>query len=393
VPTDPGIRVYGWADAGTELSTSKHSTAPMSYNVDPNTLQLDQFILRIEKQPDTVQTDHFDWGFRLSNLYGIDYRFTTQQGILSNQLLQRNQLYGYDPVEAYGILYFPKVAQGLELQIGRYISPPDIEAQLAPNNYIYSHSLMFTYDAYTQTGVLGILKLSNYWTIEAGLHGGNDTSPWNPSAHLTGELFGRWISHSNHDSVLFGVDAYNNAPVSVYDVNGEAFAHDNVQQFNATWTHVFNPRLHVLTEGYYIYSKDAFLGGTINNGPYQFGSGGGDGPFSSIYTPVSQGGYYIPGISSSVGLVNYIEDKISPDDFISLRTDYLTDPNGQRTGFRSNYGSLTFGITHKFNSKVEIRPEYRIEHAFGNGATPYDNATKSYQRSFGMDAIINFGNP
>jgi hypothetical protein len=33
-----------------------------------------------------------------------------------------------------------------------------------------------------------------------------------------------------------------------------------------------------------------------------------------------------------------------------------------------------------------------MEHAFGNGATLYGNGTKSYQRTFGMDAIINFGN-
>jgi len=39
------------------------------------------------------------------------------------------------------------------VRIGRYISLPDIEAQLAPNNYTYSHSLLYTFDCYTQTGV------------------------------------------------------------------------------------------------------------------------------------------------------------------------------------------------------------------------------------------------
>jgi len=38
------------------------------------------------------------------------------------------------------------------LRIGRYISLPDIEAQLAPNNYTYSHSILYTYDCYTQVG-------------------------------------------------------------------------------------------------------------------------------------------------------------------------------------------------------------------------------------------------
>jgi hypothetical protein len=45
-------------------------------------------------------------------------------------------------------LYFP-VMQGLDVRIGRFISIPDIEAQLAPNNYTYVHSLTYTYDNFT----------------------------------------------------------------------------------------------------------------------------------------------------------------------------------------------------------------------------------------------------
>jgi len=52
-----------------------------------------------------VQTDHFDWGFRLANLYGLDYSFTTAKGVFSQQLLYNNQEYGYDPVMMYVDLY------------------------------------------------------------------------------------------------------------------------------------------------------------------------------------------------------------------------------------------------------------------------------------------------
>jgi hypothetical protein len=51
----------------------------------------------------------------------------------------------------YADVYVPFVAQGLNIRMVRYISLPDIEAQLAPDNYTYSHSLLYTYDAYTQT--------------------------------------------------------------------------------------------------------------------------------------------------------------------------------------------------------------------------------------------------
>ena len=42
----------------------------------------DQQVLYIERLPDTVQTDHIDWGFRIAQLYGQDYRYTTIKGIL-----------------------------------------------------------------------------------------------------------------------------------------------------------------------------------------------------------------------------------------------------------------------------------------------------------------------
>ena len=78
----------------------------------------------------------------------------------------------------YVDLYFPKVAQGMNVRIGRYISLPDIEAQLAPNNYTYSHSLLYTFDCYTQTGVNTTAKLSNHWMVQPGVSAGCDVAPW-----------------------------------------------------------------------------------------------------------------------------------------------------------------------------------------------------------------------
>jgi Putative beta-barrel porin-2, OmpL-like. bbp2 len=403
VPSDPGVRVYGWADVGTELSTSKYSNYPLTYDDVPNRVELDQFILRAERQPDTVQTNHFDWGFRVTGLYGVDYRWTTQEGMLSNQLLLRNQTNGFDPVEAYGILYFPKWGQGTYVEVGRYISPPDIEAQLAPNNFLYTHSLMFDFDSYTQTGVLVQTKLSNYWTLEYAIDAGEDIAPWDGSAHTpTGLLLARYVSHSNRNSVLFGINS-----LSLGSKNGQNFTtyakgsfinpstglaqpmiwgHDNLQQQNVTWTHVFNSGFQNQFEAYYLYQYNAYVGGTVNNynvatgGPVYLGAGGGIGAF-------------LPGLSSATGFVDYLEYKSSPRDVISFRTDYVNDPRGERSGFATAYGSLTLGLQHKFNSVFMIRPEIRTEKAFRAGVTPYDNGTKGYQSTFGMDAILNFGNP
>lgn len=136
------IQIYGWIDFGGNLSTSHarpYGNLPAAYSEVPNGVQLDQATLYFERVPDTIQTDHWDWGFRLTNLYGLDYRFTTAEGYFSQQLLNNPKAngsignkYGYDPVMAYVDLYDPHIAKGMDIRIGRYISLPDIEAQLAP---------------------------------------------------------------------------------------------------------------------------------------------------------------------------------------------------------------------------------------------------------------------
>ena len=366
---EKNIRLYGWVNPSYNRSSSSNSNIPMSYTIVPNHVELQELVLRAERVPDTLQTSHTDWGFRVTNLYGMDYRYTTAQGIFSNQLLANNALYGYDPIEAYGQLYFPSVAEGMLVTIGRYISPPDIESQLSPANYLVTHSLMFTYDAATQTGINATIKFNDQWTVLLGLHAGDDMAPWTSASHVpTVEALLRWVSDDNNDSLWGGIDSINNG---AFKGN-----HDNLQQFNLTWTHRFTERVFISTELYYLYQFDASQGGTCNVGPVEnYGDGGGCGPL-------------IPGFSSAFGAVNFLEFKVFEKNFMSFRTDYLDDAKGQRTGFDTSYLSFTLGLTHVFSSNIELRPEVRYETAFD--ATPYNNGKKKDQTSFVVDTIIRF---
>ncbi len=76
----------------------------------------------------------------------------------------------------------------MNVRIGRYVSLPDIEAQLAPNNYTYSHSILYTIDPFTQTGIMFSTKLSDHWLMQTGLSGGNDVAPWVSDAQVTGTV-------------------------------------------------------------------------------------------------------------------------------------------------------------------------------------------------------------
>jgi hypothetical protein len=108
------IQAYGWIDVGGNVSSSKlpSGNAPAAYDYKPNTIQLDQAVLYVERTPDTVQADHIDWGFRVSAIYGENYRYTTSYGLGSYQLLDENKFNGYDFPMVYGEIYFPQVMQG-----------------------------------------------------------------------------------------------------------------------------------------------------------------------------------------------------------------------------------------------------------------------------------------
>ena len=77
----------------------------------------------------------------------------TARGWFSDQLLKHNHLYGYTNCSSTSISTFPTIAQGMILRVGRYISPIGIEAQLSPKNYLYTHSVMYSVDLYTFTGI------------------------------------------------------------------------------------------------------------------------------------------------------------------------------------------------------------------------------------------------
>lgn len=362
------IKIYGWVDPAVNFSTSRNSNIPLSYDIVPNKLELSQAILIFERLTDTYQTDHMDWGFKFTNLYGIDYRYTTAKGYFSDQLLKNNQLYGYDPLQMYFDLYLPHVLEGMILRVGRYISPIDIEAQLSPENYLYTHSVMYTYDPYTFTGVQGIFRINERWFFMTAIQAGNDMAPFTGSSQPNGEFLLKWVSRNNKDVLFGGVDSVGKG----YYKDG----HDDLQVSSLLWEHKFTDRLHTITETYYIWQRNARSGGTVTYGPPE------------PYFPFVGPGARIPGLSDSFGVVNYTAYKLGDKDRLVLRSDVLDDFVGERTGFKTTYFEHTLGLAHYFYDWLVVRPEVRLDYT--SGAKAFDNGTRREQFTFSCDAIIRF---
>jgi hypothetical protein len=78
---------------------------------------------------------------------------------------------------------------------------------------------------------------------------------------------------------------------------------------------------HTKTEGYFMWQRDAELGGTPSAGAIEsFGGGGGDGTL-------------LPAWSCTYGVLNYTMLAVSKKDYFTLRNKYWRDERGMRSGF------------------------------------------------------------
>ena len=365
---DSRIKIYGWGEVGANASTSSQSLLPAGYPIHPGRVELDQLVFRIERLPDTAQKDHVDWGFNVTSLYGLDYRYTIMKGIFSDQLLSKNRTYGYDMPTFYGELYFPQIAQGMNVRVGRFLSVPDIETQMAPGNYLYSHSLLYIFDPFTQMGIISTVKLNEQWLVQFGAHAGNDVAAWEKTdARFTPVACVRWTSRDNNDSIYPCINSINNG----------VYAYDNLQMFVTTWSHRFSNSWNMQTEAYYTYQRDV---------PSIFGPLPIEPNTNGAVCPFGQVSCFAPAWS----IVNYQNFKISKSDYLVMRNEYFDDTRGQRTGTQTRYSTHSVGWGRWFNAWGEntglVRPELRYEHSYN--ADAYNYGTKKNQLTVMTDVIL-----
>ena len=369
------IQIYGWIEPGANISTNSvkpGGNLPAGYAYTPNTVQFDQAVIYIERLPDTVQNNHFDWGFRFSSIYGADYRYTTAYGLFSYQLLNHNFVNGYDFPMEYVDLYFP-VAQGFNVRVGRFISIPDIEAQLAPNNYTYAHSLTYIYDNFTNTGILGSLAVTKNWIVQLGVVASTDTMPWNigarisnpdpnplypgttmlkdPGAQPSATVGLRWTSDSGRDGIYLVANS----------INSGVWGYDNLQWLGGTYYHKFNDQWHIAFETWNIHE---YRVPNLDNPIAAAAIANGGTPFSPQIMPFNAPSAAHCGNTTALTCtadeqslllyVNYSPNKLNN---FTFRTEFLMDPEGQRTGVVTNYVDGALGWQHWFSPQIEVRPE------------------------------------
>ena len=410
---DNHIQIYGWVNPGANISTNTTKPGgnwPAAYSFTPNTVQLDQAVIYVERLPDTVQKDHVDWGFRISGIYGENYRYTTAYGLFSNQLLKNNSYNGYDMPMMYGEVFIPQLLEGLLIRVGRFISIPDTEAQLAPNNYMYSHSMTYAYDNYTNTGIMSTLAINKNIQAQLGVTVGTEAMPWHigatipnpfpnqvypgstmlkdPGAQPSLTAGVRFSSNDGRDTLYLVADGINNGQ----------WGYNNLQWLGGTYYHKFNDQWHITFEAYTLSQRNVL---NQNNATAQNIIANGGYPFNPTQMPFNSPNFaqcpaeVVTCTARVYTALSYLNYKFTPLDNLSFRAEFYDDEEGQRTGTKTRYLEAGIGWQHWWSPQIEFRPEVSYYRSFdapafnGNfnaGIAP----TKSYAVIGSADVIWHF---
>ena len=223
----------------------------------------------------------------------------------------------------------------------------------------------YAIDPFTDTGILATAKLSDNWLVQAGLNAGHDVAPWTDDAKPSGTACIDYTNSSVSDNFY----------VCANGINTAKYAYNNLQQYDATWYHKFSKRFHSATESYFMYERDV----------------------PSVVGPVkpqtgANGAYCRSGedrcTAPEYAAVNFLQFEKSTHDFFSLRTDFLNDKKGQRTGYQTRYSEETVSWTHWVGTTVQIRPEVRYDHAWDQKS--YGNGAHQDQVTVASDVIFHF---
>jgi len=311
---------------------------------------------------------------------------------------------------------------GLEFRVGRYISIPDIEAQLAPNNLTYTHSLTYAWDNYTNQGVVASLQVTKQLLLQLGVTDGTETPIWNYNVRIRNQ-YNPTIAAAqgyNGPDLLYPESSYlkdpgnqpsltaclrytwNDGWDNIYPcldgINQGNWGYNNIQWHGFTYYHKFNDQWHIDFESYLLTGNGI---PNLNNPVALAIVNAGGTPFSPQNVPRNSTNLVSCKPSdltcdvyavSALTYLNYSPDALNN---ISLRLEWYDDANGWRTGVATKYFDTGLSWQHWFSPQIEVRPEVTYWHSFDAPAfngNPAEGISPTRKDMFELasDIIIHF---
>ena len=321
---DNRLQASGWTDMSGTASSNRNNNLPLGFNYLANQFLLQQNWLRFEQSVVTSGATEPSFGFRFDTILpGSDYRFTLPRGLFNEQLTADHgqpELYGIDPIQFYAEAYFPTIARGMDVKVGRFFALYGVETNDAVSNALASHAYTMIYDPFTHTGVVTTTQLSSAFAVQAGLVTGSDVFI-DPAAEPTFIGSVKWAPPDGRDSAqlaaILGSGRFNVT---------RDFGNPEILDF--VYTHKCSTQLS--------YSFESLYGFTTK----------------------------VPdiGFANWFGVLNYLTWQFDPRWSGTTRLEFFDDIQGERTGFEGLYTALTVGLSFKPCKDVTFRPEVRYDY-------------------------------
>ena len=149
-------------------------------------------------------------------------------------------------------------------------------------------------------------------------------------------------------------------------INNGTYAYNNLQMFDNTWYHKFNASWHMATEAWYMYQR-----GVPSVSDRRARKRVQRRVLCRRRNPLPRAGMGGGQLRRKAG---------QREKLFSIRSDFLDDMKGQRTGYKTRYTEETLMWGHWVGSTVLFRPELRFDHALDRRA--YDNGTRRTSSSW-----------
>jgi len=172
-----------------------------------------------------------------------------------------------------------------------------------------------------------------------------------PGAQPSATVGLRWTSDSGRDDIYLVANS----------INSGAWGYDNLQWLGGTYYHKFSDQWHIAIETWNIHE---FRVPNLDNPIATAAIANGGTPFSPQIMPFNAPSAAHCGNTTALTCtadeqsfllyVNYSPNKLNN---FTFRTEFLMDPEGQRTGVVTNYVDAALGWQHWFSPQIEVRPE------------------------------------
>ena len=378
---DMGINVYGWVEAGYTANlrnNSDMSSRPGPFTTEPgNHAMLNQVDLRIERMVDPSK-GKFDVGGMVEFVEGTDSNWDQMNGMEiqtnGSKGLGADDNTGEIPIlditQAYVDVAVP-IGSGLKVRAGRFVTLLSYETIAPGNNPFYSHSYLFGFVPFTQTGVLGFYNLNDQWRVVGGVTRGWDqgTEDNNGGVDFLGQV--AWTPSKAMQLVVnlsVGPQNANAAALGFTDAPAR-YATDNAHYrttIDPVLTYQVNDKLKVAAEALYTYDGGYNATGGVNGTPRSYGD-----------------------VWGAAGYISY-----ALNDMFTLNG-RLEGVHPYTNGSTTNVFEVTAGVTitplpkDEIGKNLKLRPEIRYDYAedpiFSAG-----NRTFKDNWTAGADVIFTF---